>query len=124
MPGLTPRQARFVQEYLIDLNATQAAIRSGYSKHTAKQQGARLLTNADVCKAVAAKQAKVAEKTELSVAWVLGLLSKEAQHTGEGSTHSARVKAQELLGKHLGMFTEKIEHSGTVQLVVEEIVDG
>jgi hypothetical protein len=42
---LTPKQARFVQEYLIDLNATQAAIRVGYSKKTATEQASRLLTN-------------------------------------------------------------------------------
>ncbi len=41
MSDLTPKQARFVEEYLIDLNATQAAIRAGYSKKTAKQQGQR-----------------------------------------------------------------------------------
>jgi phage terminase small subunit len=39
---LTPKQRRFVDEYLMDLNATQAAIRAGYSTHTAEQQGARL----------------------------------------------------------------------------------
>jgi phage terminase small subunit len=42
--GLTPKQEAFVVEYLRDLNATQAAIRAGYSRRTAKQQGARLLT--------------------------------------------------------------------------------
>jgi len=50
---LTPRQTRFVAEYLVDLNATQAAIRAGYSHRTAKQQGARLLTNADIAAAIA-----------------------------------------------------------------------
>ena len=53
---LTPRQERFVAEYLIDLNATQAAIRAGYSESTAKQQGSRLLTKAYVRDAVAAAE--------------------------------------------------------------------
>ena len=53
---LTPRQERFVAEYLIDLNATQAAIRAGYSESTAKQQGSRLLTKADVREAVASAE--------------------------------------------------------------------
>jgi phage terminase small subunit len=57
---LTPKQQAFVFEYLKDLNATQAAIRAGYSGHTAKQQGQRLLTNVDVAKrlseALAARQ--------------------------------------------------------------------
>ncbi len=43
--SLTPKQARFVEEYLIDLNATQAAIRAGYSAKTAEVQGSRLLGN-------------------------------------------------------------------------------
>lgn len=46
--GLKAKQARFAQEYPIDLNATQAAIRAGYSEKTARSQGQRLLTNADV----------------------------------------------------------------------------
>ncbi|MCV2218889.1 terminase small subunit [Thauera sp. Sel9] len=49
---MTPRQARFVDEYLIDLNATQAAIRAGYSPRTATQQGERLLRNVEVCGAI------------------------------------------------------------------------
>jgi len=66
MPNLTPKQQRFVQEYLIDLNATQAAIRAGYSKSTAKQQGSRLLTNADIAAAVAAGGKKIGQKLELT----------------------------------------------------------
>lgn len=64
---MTPKQQRFVEEYLIDLNATQAAIRAGYSAATAKQQGARLLTNVDVRAAVNRTQAACAEKVELTV---------------------------------------------------------
>ena len=45
---LTPKQQRFVDEYTIDSNATQAAIRAGYSERTARQQGARLVTNVDI----------------------------------------------------------------------------
>jgi len=47
-PALTPKQERFVAEYLIDLNATQAATRAGYSSKTANEQGARLLANVSV----------------------------------------------------------------------------
>jgi phage terminase small subunit len=49
---LTAKQARFVEEYLCDLNATQAAIRAGYSPKTATVQGSRLLTNAKVAAAI------------------------------------------------------------------------
>ena len=69
--GLTPNQARFVEEYLKDLNATQAAIRSGYSKRTAESQGSRLLRNAKVAAAVSERQAKRAERVGLTQERVL-----------------------------------------------------
>lgn len=62
--GLTPKQQRFVSEYAVDLNATQAAIRAGYSEHTAKQQGSRLLSNVDVRQALAPTQQKTAERIQ------------------------------------------------------------
>lgn len=76
MTELTPKQARFVQEYLVDLNATQAAIRAGYSPKTAKQQGARLLTNADVQKAVTEGQEQRSERTGITADMVLKELAK------------------------------------------------
>jgi len=62
---MTPKQARFVQEYLIDLNATQAAIRAGYSERTAQEQGSRLLSNVMVSRAIAEGQAKYAKRAEM-----------------------------------------------------------
>ncbi len=68
---LTARQERFVDEYLVDLNATRAAIRAGYSARTAHSCGPRLLANAGVATAIsAAKQAR-AEATQIDSAWVL-----------------------------------------------------
>jgi phage terminase small subunit len=60
------RRARFAAEYLIDANATQAAIRAGYSPHTAKVQGSRLLTYADVQKMIAAGAKKIAKKLDIT----------------------------------------------------------
>ena len=68
---LTPKQATFVREYLVDLNATQAATRAGYSARTANEQGARLLANASVAAAVRAGQEKRAAKTEITAERVL-----------------------------------------------------
>lgn len=61
------RRARFAQEYVKDLNATQAAIRCGYSPKTAKQQGSRLLTNAAIAAQIQVLQARVAAKNEVTV---------------------------------------------------------
>lgn len=73
---MTPKQARFVAEYLIDLNATQAAIRAGYSKRTANEQGSRLLTNVSVKAAIAQAQEKRARRTEITQDRVLEELAK------------------------------------------------
>lgn len=65
-------------EYLVDLNATQAAIRAGYSAKTAQEQSSRLLSNVIVEAAIAKAQAKRAEKTGINAEWVLTRLASEA----------------------------------------------
>jgi phage terminase small subunit len=134
---LNTRQAQFVREYLIDLNATQAAIRAGYSAKTAEQIGYQLLQKASVSAAISVARAKVAEKTELSVAWVVERLRTVAERcmqaepvldkkgepvlvetpTGQlapAYTFQAPAanRSLELLGKHLGLFPDKVEHTG------------
>lgn len=74
--ALTAKQERFVAEYLIDLNATQAAIRSGYSARTADQQGSRLLANVKVAAAIAEAQAKRSDRTQITQDRVLKELAK------------------------------------------------
>jgi len=73
---LTPKQEAFVREYLIDLNATQAAIRAAYSAKTAKEQGARLLTNVHVSAAVGVAIKNRSDRTEISADRVLKELAK------------------------------------------------
>ncbi|WP_313569878.1 terminase small subunit [Comamonas terrigena] len=75
---LTPKQARFVAEYLIDLNATQAAVRAGYSARTAASQGARLLKQSGVARAVQAAQQARAVRTEITQDRVLQELARIA----------------------------------------------
>lgn len=75
---LTPKQQRFVSEYLRDLNATQAAIRAGYSAKTAGAQGSRLLTNVEIAAAVESGRAKQLERADLSAARVLEELRRLA----------------------------------------------
>jgi len=77
--SLTAKQQAFVNEYLIDLNATQAAIRAGYSAKTAYSQGERLLSNVEVSSAVSAAKAARSEKTGIDATWVLMRLAMEAQ---------------------------------------------
>ncbi|MEW4462612.1 terminase small subunit [Roseibium algicola] len=76
---MTPKQAQFVHEYLIDLNATQAAIRCGYSEKTAKTQASRLLANAEIAEAVDAAKIARSDRTEIGADWVLERLAQEAE---------------------------------------------
>ena len=74
--ALTAKQERFVAEYLIDLNATQAAIRAGYSEKTAEQQGHQLLKKTLVAAAIAEAQAKRQTRTEITQDRVLAELAR------------------------------------------------
>ena len=112
MKNLKPQQERFVVEYLkTPENATDAAIRAGYSPKTATAQASRLLTNVNVRKAIDEAQnetrERVKEEVGLTVDIVVQGLLKEAQDYAEGSTQSARVSAWAHLGKHLGMFVDQ-----------------
>ena len=76
--GLTPRQQRFVEEYLKDPNATQAAIRAGYSAKTAQEQSSRLLSQVMVQEAVTVARRGRSERTKIDADWVLTRLAGEA----------------------------------------------
>lgn len=110
--GLTPRQKAFVREYLVDMNATQAAIRAKYSAKTAEQQGPRLLGNVGVAAAIAAAQAKRSAKVELTAEMVVRGLLREANGEGPDTNPGARVSAFGLLAKHLGMLIDKHQLTG------------
>lgn len=146
MAKLTDKQQRFVDEYLIDLNATQAAIRAGYSAKTADQQGSRMLANVKVKQAVAEKQAQRSKRTGVNqdrvvlelakvafakmtdivdsngrikedaspddLACIESIKYKESDNEYGGSVErevkiASKLKALELLGKHLGMWSDK-----------------
>jgi len=78
MSALSPKQRRFVDEYMIDLNATQAAIRAGYSAKTAKAQSSQLLSRTQIADAIAAAQSARSERTQITADWVLARLVSEA----------------------------------------------
>lgn len=76
--SLTPKQQLFVQEYLVDLNATQAAIRAGYSVRTARAVGSENLTKPDIAAAIAEAQTKRAQRTQIDADWLLTRLAEES----------------------------------------------
>lgn len=181
--ALTAKQKRFCDEYLIDLNATQAAIRAGYSEKNADKIGSELLGKTRVAEYIAERKADRVERTEITQDMVLKELAniafsnaadyarvveKEAMvevdghmvpvHDAEGNIVKYKtvdlsltdeltdeqqktlavikegkfgievkphdkVKALELLGKHLGMFTDKIDINGDMDMELNINID-
>jgi len=155
--SLTDKQRRFVEEYLVDCNATQAAIRAGYSKNGAEVAGHRLLSNVNVRAAIDANRKATSEKLEITKERVLGELAKigfsdirkmfspggnllpiqdldddaaaclssievitrkvpgaeesEVEHVSKIKVWDKRAALVDI-GKHLGMFVERHEHTG------------
>ena len=101
---LSPKRLRFVDEYVLDMNGAQAAVRAGYSSRSAKVTASRLLTDANVQQAVAERTLALAEKVDVTAEWVLTRLQGIAENAAKDSD---RNRALELIGKHLGMFIER-----------------
>lgn len=110
MSDLTAKQALFVREYLIDLNATQAAIRAGYSKKTANEQGARLLAKASVKAAVAEASEKRADKLDLNAERVLKAIAEVA--FGDVRKMFDENGALDMLARHHSLYNDKFEVTG------------
>ena len=115
-PKLTLKQRRFIEEYLIDFNATQAAIRAGYSEKTAYSVGHENLSKPGIKSEIDRLTAQMTEKAIVTKEMVLQGLLDEARMYDEGASHSARVSAWAHLGKHLGIFMDKVELSGKVEV--------
>ena len=112
MNGLTPKQQRFVEEYLVDLNATQAAIRAGYSKKTAEFQASRLLRNVKVQKAISKAREALSKKTMRGIEEWLQDLRETTQKAIDAGVLKETFRGLELEGKHLGAFVIRAEVSG------------
>ncbi len=136
----TPKQALFCKEYLIDLNATQAAIRAGYSKKTAGKIGQENLVKPEIQKYLQKSMDKRIEKTEITAEYILKNIKEigercmqrvpvmvregkrmvqKMEQNDEGEDvgvwefrEMGALKAQELLGKHQKLFTDKVEVTG------------
>lgn len=154
---LTKKQQLFVDEYLIDLNATQAAIRAGYSVNDAKEQGYENLTKPHIQEAVAKSMAERSKRTGVNqdrvvlelakiafvkmtdvvddhgrikgtatdddLACIESIKYKESDNEFGGSIErevkiGSKLKALELLGKHLGMWNDRLDVNVTAPIVI------
>lgn len=149
---MTKKQKRFVEEYLIDLNATQAAIRAGYSPHTAKDIGCENLAKPNIAAAVSQAMAERSRRTGINQDRVLQELARigfakitdvidpetakirvDASDDDLACIQSIKIKPNEFgterevklydkksalvdLGKHLGLFKDKVELNGDMDL--------
>ena len=160
---MTKKQKLFCEEYLIDLNATQAAIRAGYSPKTANEQGSRLLANVSIRTYIDKAMAERSKRTGVNADRVIQELARvafvnapdvvdpktatvrpDASEDDTAAIASVKVKvvdgdfssierevrfadklkALELLGKHLGMFTDKLNVNAEMAVkIVDDIND-
>ena len=144
MNKLNDKTEAFCHEYLVDYNASKAAERAGYSAKTAGSQGNRLLKNVEVLSRVRELQAEKTKRLAVSQDWVVLHLvdvvnkcmkpvevlewdyeAREMKRTGLFTFDSkGATKALELIGKHLGMYTDKMEVSAAGVTIVNDIPDG
>ena len=127
--GLTPKQARFVEEYMVDVNATQAAIRAGYSKKTARLIGCENLTKPDIAAAILEAQNRLSERTASitdDVMKELGLLGfANAGDYFDWGPDGVTLKAKaDLTREQMAAVAEvswtKTEHGGTIRLKLHD----
>jgi phage terminase small subunit len=107
---LTAKQEMFCREYLIDLNATQAAIRAGYSKDTANVIGCENLTKPNIQEYIHILVEERKKRVEITADDVLADVLETRKQAAELDRLAERLKANELLGKHLKMWTDKVDH--------------
>ncbi len=112
---INAKQTRFVEEYLVDGNATRAALAAGYSPRTAHSQGHRLLKNVLVAAALEQRQGERAKRAEITADEILMELVRLGFDMEEETRD--RLKALELAGKHLGMFKTIISGDPDAPLV-------
>ena len=132
---MNAKQRKFADEYLIDCNATQAAIRAGYNEKTAYSQGQRMLKNVEVKTYIDEQLERLHNEKTADAQEVLEYLTAvmRGQHTEEilrldgGGVQVAdhiqvsardRIRAAELIGKRYGMFKDNLDVGGSIPVVI------
>lgn len=145
MAGMTDKQRRFCDEYLFDLNATQAAIRAGYTPKSARSTASANMKRPEIQSYISARMAEKEDALIAKQDEVLQYLTKvmrgESQASAvvvemqlDGTTkaremqkhpsEAERTRAAELLGKRYGLYTEKVDVSGGARVVIVDDIEG
>lgn len=124
--ALTAKQKTFVQEYLVDLNATQAALRAGYSPNSAQQIATENLSKPLIQDAIQAALKAREKRTEVTQDYVITKLREIAEKDASDGPdsdlkYSSKIKALELLGKHVGAFdgSTKNDKNEPVKVIID-----
>ena len=113
MSKLNPKQTKFCEEYLIDLNSAQAATRAGYSAKTARTIGSKLLTNIDISEYIQTLMSERSKSTGITADYVLNGIKELTDKLVNAEDPKSAYKGYELLGKHLALFSDKVDHSSS-----------
>lgn len=116
MQKLTPLQERFAQEYLVDLNATAAALRAGYSRG---DYGRKLTQMPQVRSAIQKIKSKRAEKVEVTAQYVVTELVKLYDKAREDNDNATAIRCLDLLGRHAGIFERDNAQKGAKMLFIQ-----
>lgn len=111
MAKLTDKQRTFCEEYLVDLNGAQAAIRAGYSEDSARVIASQNLSKLNIQEYIQELQGNRSKSTAITAEYVLTSLQAVANRCMEEETyeHAGANKALELLGKHMALFTDRVQ---------------
>lgn len=122
MAKLTPKQERFCQEYIIDLNGAQAAIRAGYSSKDAHAQAARLSANVGIQKRIAELQQEKNKALDLKAEDTLREIARMAfaPDTDERIRPADKLKALDMLAKHQALYVQEQRTGDMVQIVINK----
>jgi phage terminase small subunit len=106
MDQISPKQDEFCKQYVVDYNATQAAIRAGYAERSAQQMASRLMLKDVITERIAEYQKVKNDEYKLNAEQILNRLTRIAE---DGTAKDmARLKALELLGKHFQLFNDSL----------------
>ena len=114
---LSAKQTRFIEEYLVDLNASAAILRAGYQSKNPDVDGYKLLVSPSISILVNKAMDERSRQTGITAAYVLNGIKSIAER--EGIKETDTLKAFELLGKHLKLFTEKIEEKSDQTITIK-----